>query len=73
MYDLYSTTLNCVVLWCFTYIIIPDSDLLQFSTYLNSQRSIQVSQRMLTLNDFSNNISRTLAGITLLKHSKEPF
>jgi len=39
MYDFYSTTFNCV--WYSTYIIIPDSDLLQSSTYLNSQRSIQ--------------------------------
>jgi len=45
MYRLYSTTF-WDVLGCFTYIIIPVSDLLQSSTYLNSQRSIQ---RMLPL------------------------
>jgi len=47
MYDLRGTTFNCVVLGCFTNISIPESDLLQSSTHLNSQRSIE---RMLPLN-----------------------
>ena len=41
VYDLYSTALNCVVMCCFTYITISDSELRQSSTYHNSQRNIQ--------------------------------
>jgi len=42
MFDLYITTYSCAVLKHFYVIIIPDSDLLQSSPYLNCQGSIQL-------------------------------